>query len=373
MLQDVLGVDYPVDLCILVSYFIFIGLLLWRIRSVFTTNEQDATMPFAVFVGLAAASFVATWYFMFAYFGYSFGMWRLQMELQHEPWTLNIISHWLHDISLFDEAWRTVSTGDWQWLWSIQICAFTVAVWMPLMALEGSRHRIPYLWVFMLLGHVVAISVSSSLFFAALILVSRSSATPPKQPESSMRQVTAVGLLIVTSMAALKTVDDVRLVAHGPDFMAHLLLMHGLSLIPLVLTILAPRLFALPRSYGVVLLYILVAAANLVLMKQQAARAIQTLPSASEPALVAMALRTLADTFLFHPAQSSISSDAAALYFITIAWIMYRQSSKSSSRLFVLVFALLTFIASPTVSLPLYLALDEYIHLPSSILSKKRQ
>jgi hypothetical protein len=65
--------------------------------------------------------------------------------------------------------------------------------WGMLLAIEGRRRKIPHLWAFMMLAHVVSLSFAQNLFYIAMLLtpvplpdnikdLTRSSiaATPPR-------------------------------------------------------------------------------------------------------------------------------------------------------------------------------------------------
>lgn len=137
-------VEYPIAVSILLSYFIFIGALVWRISPQLKQSFNNASHSFniIIFLVLAAISFLATWTYMFEFFIYSYQNWRAiasyKYKMEDMTW-LNSISYWLHEVSLFDSAWRQVCVGAWQWLWSHQLCTLTVAVWTPILAIEGKR------------------------------------------------------------------------------------------------------------------------------------------------------------------------------------------------------------------------------------------
>ena len=127
-------IEYPVDVAILASYFILIFTLLWRTQS--QMISAWTTKGTGIFFLLALISLAATWTYMFQFFFYSYRQWKATASYGL-PVSLDSISLWLHDTSLFDSAWRQVSVGDWQWLWSHQLCSLTVSVWTPILAIEG--------------------------------------------------------------------------------------------------------------------------------------------------------------------------------------------------------------------------------------------
>jgi hypothetical protein len=134
-------ITYPVDIIILASYFALIfGLLACIIPSIARARNAPSQTPL-LFLIFAALSLLTTWIYMFKYFHHSYSQWLSTANVVPES-LLDSISHWLHNVSLFDDAWRTVSVGAIQWLWSHQLCAFTVSVWTPFIALEGINSNI---------------------------------------------------------------------------------------------------------------------------------------------------------------------------------------------------------------------------------------
>jgi hypothetical protein len=129
-------IDYPVALGILASYFVLIFFLLWRIYPQLKHAITQGSKSIFGFLILSVISLGFTWFYMFAFFRHSYLEWKIDDQSEMEL-SLNSLSHWLNDVSLFDSAWRTVNVGDWPWLWSHQICSFTVAVWTPILAIEG--------------------------------------------------------------------------------------------------------------------------------------------------------------------------------------------------------------------------------------------
>lgn len=131
--------EYPLDVAILVSYFGVIGALCWQLRHLFGQAVQSTRPTSYLFLALSAVSFLLTWTFMLQYFLHSYREWVSAQHVISDVGTLDRVSRWLHDVSLFDDAWRFVSSGPWQWLWSHQLCNFTALVWMPFLAFEGKE------------------------------------------------------------------------------------------------------------------------------------------------------------------------------------------------------------------------------------------
>ncbi|KAI9025234.1 hypothetical protein CLU79DRAFT_744664 [Phycomyces nitens] len=346
------AIDYPIDIGILASYFVLIGLLVWRIWPLVHNSLCQATPTPFIFLALAALSFLSTWTYMFAFFNYSYQAWKASSPNNIET-TLNSMSHWLHDVSLFDDAWRTVNVGTWQWLWSHQLCSFTVAVWTPLLAIEGTRRKIPYAWAFMLLGQVVAISVATALFFAVLYV---NPVATPGQPSGKLSVV-----LLASVLGGIITVVLSPFVAETSQFMPTLLVMHALLIIPLVYkpsSDVKREGGDLLSSVLTMATYLISTGANLILYCQQWFEAIVSLPPKSTLLDI---LRQLSATFFSHPAQSSISSDILCVNLICMFW-MAADSFKAKKAIPCQVLALiaLTPILSSSVTLPVFLACREY-------------
>lgn len=80
------------------------------------------------------------------------------------------IDQWLRETSLFKEAWFKVVSSSENWWWSFEVCSITTSSFGLFLRNEGKRLSIPNVFLFMVLGQLVAISVSQNLFFLALSL-----------------------------------------------------------------------------------------------------------------------------------------------------------------------------------------------------------
>lgn len=135
-------IEYPIAVSILASYFVLIAGLAWRISPQLKQSFNNLSLGIILFLCLAVVSFIATWTYMFKFFLFSYAEWKALASYNYDITNfslLNSISYWLHDVSLFDSAWRQVCVGAWQWLWSHQLCSLTVAVWTPILAIEGKN------------------------------------------------------------------------------------------------------------------------------------------------------------------------------------------------------------------------------------------
>lgn len=50
---------------------------------------------------------------------------------------LHDLASWLHETSLFEEAWSLVCLHPVNWWWSEQLCLFTAGVWTVFITVEG--------------------------------------------------------------------------------------------------------------------------------------------------------------------------------------------------------------------------------------------
>jgi len=182
----------------LIGYFGAIGGLLSLVSPQLFRRKQ--TTGSLVFLLLSALSLLATWTYMGLYFQHSFREAALERGI---PPSLFSTKQWLEDVSLFNEAWGYVCQTPERYWWSEQLMYWTTGPLAMLMSIEGEffdfrkpfwfkanevpmhrllsgqRRNVQYLWVYMLIGQIVAISFAQSLFFAALAL---SPAVLPRAP-----------------------------------------------------------------------------------------------------------------------------------------------------------------------------------------------
>lgn len=222
----------------------------------------------------------------------------------------------------------------------------------------GARRRIPYIWAYMILGQVVAISVASSLFFAVML---SSKAAVGKEPSSRL-----LWTLVGSTVGGIITVIISPYVASNSAFMPNLLVMHILLVFPLA----SKKLIPLPAFSSsiktpvyIMILYVLAAGANFSIYVNQWIACLSVLKVHSN-SFIYDALHMLFTTFFDHPAQSSISSDIVCMQFISMAW-MWTHSKNEFKTVPIEVQALLalTPFLSASVTLPLYFAGCEYAKL----------
>ncbi|KAI0344352.1 hypothetical protein BDW22DRAFT_1355730 [Trametopsis cervina] len=238
----------------------------------------------------------------------------------HEDW-LARLTNWLVQSQLFEQAWAIVSKGHMNWWWSEKLCLFTVGYWTILLSTEGRARSVSHLWAYMLLGQVVAISVASNLFYVALLL----STEPSPSPSSPISTPYVLWLSVLPSLAT---------VAHSPytteaSFLPNLLGMHALILLPLI--------FPLNSSGKAVktrLIHTIVTGLSIGL---HAYTTVRTWFALSEPErTIAGFTHAALDTFVFHPAQSSISWDVVWTFISLAVWLylapLKRHSNPSNTK-----------------------------------------
>jgi len=140
-----LELHHVVALGIFSTYFIVILALfslilenLWFLRAPLKLTKSWITILRATaFIGLTIASSTHTWFYMIKYMIWSFT--NYELGLVSKPVTqdlLHRLGSWLHETSLFEEAWAFVCVHPVNWWWSEQLCLFTAGVWTIFIAVE---------------------------------------------------------------------------------------------------------------------------------------------------------------------------------------------------------------------------------------------
>ncbi|TPX10856.1 uncharacterized protein E0L32_008245 [Thyridium curvatum] len=89
--------------------------------------------------------------------------------IERENTTKVHIGRWLSDTSIYMDALEIVAEKARRFWWGQQIDLATIP-WTLLLTIEGRRRRIPYLWAYLLLAHLVNLSFAQNLFYVALLL-----------------------------------------------------------------------------------------------------------------------------------------------------------------------------------------------------------
>ncbi|KAF8816691.1 hypothetical protein BYT27DRAFT_7237833 [Phlegmacium glaucopus] len=328
---NMLQLHHVVALSIFSTYFITILTLfslilsdIWSLRaSKPTKSSPRRNKRTAVFIGLTIASLAHTWYYMLKYMTWSFENYELGLSNSSAHDLIHRYAYWLHETSLFKEAWAVVCFHPVNWWWSEQLCLFTAGTWTVFIAIEGRRRNIKYLWAYMLLGQIVAISVASNLFYLALIL---------SQPSVSSRNLSikkANSTLVISVLLSLATVA-LSPFTSPKTFLPNLLVMHALLFIPLISLPSSPEVSSTSRfSVDLKTLYRIIHLACVGIHVRTIIAAIGSL-NASSSRQTSISLDILNEVWTVlhsHPAQSSIGWDIIWTSFSFIVWILLRPRS----------------------------------------------
>ncbi|KZV81769.1 hypothetical protein EXIGLDRAFT_730599 [Exidia glandulosa HHB12029] len=302
-----LGPEQVVALGIFASYFGSILVLFAVIlRSIPWRKGRDVIL----FGGLTVASLVHTWTYMIKFLLWSFTSYESRFVGSAPDTSMSWVervANWLVNTELFEQAWFAVCDGTFNWLWSEQLCLFTVGAWTVFLYSQsrgGSQVALP--WAYMLLGQLVAISVASNLFFLAL------SVSPRRIPERHSAQSVPIPVWMCVAVG-LATVYYSPAVLHS-HFMLNLLLMHGAITLPLLP--LPKALDFLPLRTSTV--YWLIGGAS-------AAIRWQTLSAALASGIYWSSIPSqMWQTLHWHPAQSSIGWD---IVWTSVSFLAYQSAA----------------------------------------------
>jgi hypothetical protein len=95
------------------------------------------------------------------------------------------LRHWLSDTPIFLDALEIVAEKTRRLWWGQQLDLATIS-WTALLAVEGRRRRIPHLWAYALLPHLLNLSFAQNLFYVALLQ------TPSPIPSQETRYVIVI-------------------------------------------------------------------------------------------------------------------------------------------------------------------------------------
>jgi hypothetical protein len=215
----------------------------------------------------------------------------------------------------------------------------------------AQRRNIPYVWAYMLLGQVVAISFAACLFFAVMCCL-------PIKPTGTI----AFNVPITAICAAIGTATVIisPFVATSSGFMPNLMLMHAVLVVPLTLPSDWLQPYTTRQSRGLAAIYLFSAGANAVNFLQQLIVAIMTAKTQLIPEMISV--------FFGHPAQSSIGCDILCVNIFCASWMIVDSrsldrpkqglNSKMSRKIAYILYAS-TPVLGISTTLPLYLAWRE--------------
>ncbi|KAK3379490.1 hypothetical protein B0T24DRAFT_521171 [Lasiosphaeria ovina] len=138
-----------------------------------------------VFASLAALGFVLAATSALSYLGLSYQTWADErgVAVPKSPSELSFwgrdaagtnatslrLAYWLSDTPIHLDALEIVAERARRLWWGQQLDVATVS-WMTLLAIEGRRRKIPHLWAYALLAHLVGLSFAQNLFYVAMLL-----------------------------------------------------------------------------------------------------------------------------------------------------------------------------------------------------------
>jgi len=327
------------------SYFLIITGLFCLILATLPSSAKRNGSQIAVYTFgvLTLVSFAHTWYYMFGFMTWSFHNFEQSASTQSEIF-FERLTNWLRGTELFEQAWKIVCAGPLNWWWSEQLCLFTVGAWTVFLSVQGRRYGIKYLWAYMLLGQVVAISVASNLFYLAICL-----SAPPPRSEKSITPFLAPPGLWVSILLSLITIGISPLTSER-TFLPNLLVMHALLIVPLFSS--APTRLAGKNAFSIRVrtLYSLITIFALVLRLRTIMSVLSYIP---QEAPTMKTVTVIAWGVLHsHPAQSSIGWDVIWTSISFFVWkvIGPRIKTQDSAWSKLLPLATSTLVASVGVS-----------------------
>ncbi|KAK4252366.1 hypothetical protein C7999DRAFT_36876 [Corynascus novoguineensis] len=158
------------------------------------------------------------------------------------------LRHWLSDTPVFFDALEIVAEKTRRLWWGQQVDLATIA-WTALLVIEGRRRRIPHLWAYALLPHLVSLSFAQNLLYVALLQTPAPIPSPETRlarvfhfmfPEKPRKWFPRLPLLLIP--LALNYLVTLWLpgTAGTPSFPTAVLLSKFLTFAPLVLPAIAP-------------------------------------------------------------------------------------------------------------------------------------
>ncbi|OIW33659.1 hypothetical protein CONLIGDRAFT_186964 [Coniochaeta ligniaria NRRL 30616] len=163
------------------------------------------------------------------------------------------LTQWLTDTPIYHDAAEIVAEKARRFWWGNQATLATVP-WSVLLAIEGRRRNIPFLWAYMLLAHLVNLSFAQNLFYLALLLapsplggsisswvprldIAINALFPPKPANWCPHPILFLAVLSATYLNLLL----LPYAANTPSFGTITTLSRVFSFIPLILPTITPR------------------------------------------------------------------------------------------------------------------------------------
>lgn len=158
---------------------------------------------------------------------------------------------WLADTPIYQDALEIVAEKARRYWWGQQV-DLSLVPWSALLAVEGTRRRIPNLFAFLCLAHLVNLSFAQNLFYVALLLTPaplpgveqhptrwtrmRDDVFPRKPPNWCL----SPGLFLLSSLLSYGSISVLPYAAGTPSFSRVVGVSRACSFIPLALQMAAP-------------------------------------------------------------------------------------------------------------------------------------
>lgn len=158
---------------------------------------------------------------------------------------------WLADTPIYSDALEIVAEKARRYWWGQQ-SDLSIVPWAALLAIEGSRRRIPHLFAFLSLAHLVNLSFAQNLFYVALLLTPAPLPGAERQPTRWSRIHDAVfppkplnwclspGFFLLSSLASYGSIFLVPYAADTPSFGRLVAVSRACTFAPLLLQKAAP-------------------------------------------------------------------------------------------------------------------------------------
>lgn len=248
------------------------------------------------------------------------------------------MQHWLQSTSLFQESWLYVVGEKHNWWWSIEVCLFTVGVWACYLRVQGDRMQVQYVWAYMILGQICAISVAQGLFSLAIAMQSLSDSAKDvrlpldanllsnrfvragKKTKLSSKPIQASPHPLIRLLIILLTLSGLLTVYIIPSGLRSILVMHILPI-----TLVLPFTFSTSLIPAWIERHVRLSYVYTILAILSAGIRIESHIKIFGDGFV-NGLQRVLQAALDHPAQSSISADALCIALNTFLDVHHQRS-----------------------------------------------
>lgn len=185
------------------------------------------------------------------------GIFRDKLSNASEAAQLNVTQlaaykiRWLADTPIYQDAFEIVAEKARRYWWGQQV-DLSFVPWSALLAVEGTRRRIPNLFAFLSLAHLVNLSFAQNLFYVALLLTPAPLPDVEQQPRRWTRIHDTVfppkpanwclspGFFLLSSLASYGSIFLLPYAAETSSFSRVIGLSRACTFVPLILQKAAP-------------------------------------------------------------------------------------------------------------------------------------